>query len=329
MGANRLIDCFGREHNYLRISITDRCNLRCLYCMPAAGVPLKKRQELLTYEEIFRIAFLLTNLGVKKIRITGGEPLVRPQAEVLAGKLAQIPGLSQLALTTNAVLLAEKAQALRLAGVKAVNISLDSLRPERFQQITLRDEFTRVMAGIDAAQAADFSPIKLNVVVMKGRNDDEILDFVDFVKDRGINVRFIEYMPFKGNTWSEDSVLSSREMKELIEQKFVLEPLEKTEDNVAKDFAISGHTGKVSFISSMTESFCASCRRLRLTADGSIKTCLFSNAEINLKDKLRNDCSDADIEEMILYALSKKPESHPPMEELASIANRAMVDIGG
>ena len=326
--SNLLVDSFGRKHNYLRISVTDRCNLRCLYCMPAEGITRKPKKELLTYEEICRLARIFVSLGIEKIRITGGEPLVRPQIEVLVQELANIPGLKQLALTTNAVLLAQKAEILKGAGIQYINISLDSLEREKFRRITLRDEFDSVLAGIDAAQSCGFV-LKLNVVVMKGRNEEEILDFVHYVKDRPINVRFIEYMPFKGNSWDKDTLYPYKEIKELIEKDFALVPLEDASDDVAKNFHIGGHQGKVSFITSMTDSFCSSCKRLRLTADGSIKSCLFYDAEINLKDKLRNTCSDGDIEEMILYALLKKPESHPPVEELASKSNRAMVDIGG
>jgi molybdenum cofactor biosynthesis protein A len=325
-----LIDSWGRQHNYLRISVTDRCNLRCVYCMPAEGIAVKKKSELLSYEEIHRVAKVFVRLGIDKIRITGGEPLVRAELEKLIASLAQLPGLKHLSMTTNAVLLAEKAPLLKKAGLQSVNISLDSLKEARFKELTLRDDYQRVIRGIDAAESLGFSPIKLNVVVMKNRNEDEILDFIHFVKDRKINVRFIEYMPFKDNQWDSNAVFSYKEMKARIEDEFVLNPLKGQASDVAKDFAIEGHTGTVSFITSMTESFCSSCNRLRMTADGSIKSCLFYDAEINLKEKLRSEgCTDEDVEEMIRYALYKKPEEHPPMEELASMSNRAMVEIGG
>jgi len=326
---NLLIDRFGRKHTYLRISVTDRCNLRCVYCMPAEGIKLKPKSELLNYEEIYRVASVFVKLGIEKIRITGGEPLVRHDLELLLGKISEIPGLKHIGMTTNAVLLAQKAEALKKAGLQSVNISLDSLQEEKFKEITLRDDFKRVLAGIDASEAVGFAPIKLNVVVMKGRNDHEVLDFVRYIKDRQINVRFIEYMPFKDNSWDLAAVHSYKDMKAQIETEFQLEPLAGLPSDVAKDFQIVGHQGKVSFITSMTDSFCSSCNRLRMTADGSIKSCLFYDAEINMKDKLRSDCSDADIEEMILYALANKPEEHPPMEELAMMSNRAMVEIGG
>ncbi|MBX9719976.1 MAG: GTP 3',8-cyclase MoaA [Candidatus Obscuribacterales bacterium] len=326
---NRLIDKFGRKHNYLRISVTDRCNLRCVYCMPAEGITLRKKNELLTFEEIYKVAKVFVALGIDKIRITGGEPLVRRDLEILIAQLASLPGLKHLAMTTNAVLLADKALALKKAGLQSVNISLDSLRADRFKTITLRDDFERVLAGIDAAESAGFSPIKLNVVVMKGRNDDEVLDFVHYAKDRDINVRFIEYMPFKDNHWDLASVFSFKEMREAIEKEFKLEALPGQASDVAKDFAVVGKRARVSFISSMTDSFCAACNRLRMTADGSIKSCLFYDAEINMRERLRSLCSDGDIEEMVLYALANKPEEHPPMEELALMSNRSMVEIGG
>lgn len=324
-----LVDRFGRRHSYLRISVTDRCNLRCSYCMPPEGIALKKKDELLSFEEIFRTAALFVRLGVRKIRITGGEPLVRKDLELLIGKLAGIKGLEHLSMTTNGVMLAEKATLLKEAGLQSLNISIDSLKPERFKEITLRDNFDRVIDGINAAEHLAFHPLKLNVVVMKGKNEDEILDFVHFVKNRRMNLRFIEYMPFKDNKWQADAVFSFAEMKSLIEKEFVLEALESEKSAVAKDFQLKGYQGSVSFISSMSDSFCSACNRMRLTADGSIKSCLFYDAEVNLKEKLRQGCSDEELEEMILYALQQKPEAHPPMEELAEMSNRAMVEIGG
>lgn len=324
-----LNDRFNRNHTYLRISVTDRCNLRCQYCMPAEGITLKKKDELLSFEEIIRIAGIFVSSGVEKIRITGGEPLVRRNLEELIAGLASLKGLKQLAMTTNAVLLAQKAAVLRQAGLNSLNISLDSLRADRFKVITLRDDFNNVIAGIDAAEREGFSPIKLNVVVMKGRNDDEVLDFVRYVHGRPINVRFIEYMPFKDNCWDSSGVFSFKEMIEVIGKEFKLEPLASHPSDVAKDFRIEGSAGTVSFVTSMTDSFCATCNRLRMTADGAIKSCLFYEPEINMRERLRSGCTDSEIEEMIVYALGKKPEAHPPMEELASMSNRAMVEIGG
>ncbi|MBX9573589.1 MAG: GTP 3',8-cyclase MoaA [Candidatus Obscuribacterales bacterium] len=324
-----LVDSFGRKHSYLRISVTDRCNLRCQYCMPAEGIQLKKKDELLSFEEIARVARIFVASGIEKIRITGGEPLVRKNLEDLIAEIAKLPGLKHLAMTTNAVLLADKAEALKKAGLQSLNISIDSLHADRFKEITLRDDFSRVMAGIEAAEKAGFNPIKLNVVVMKGRNHDEVLDFVRLVYERNLNVRFIEYMPFKDNCWDLEAVYSYKEMTQVIQQEFQLEALSGHPSDVAKDFKLLGGKGVVSFISSMTDSFCSSCNRLRMTADGSIKSCLFYEPEINLREQLRSGCSDEQIEHLIVYALGKKPEAHPPMEELATMSNRAMVEIGG
>lgn len=326
---NRLIDGFGRKHTYLRISVTDRCNLRCVYCMPHEGMIWKKKDQLLTYEEIIRVARVFVSMGIEKIRITGGEPLVRRDLEVLIEQLAQIEGVKTLAMTTNATLLAPKVEELRAAGLNALNISLDTFKPERFFEISRRNDLDSVLAGIEAALATGFSSLKLNVVVMAGVNDDEILDFVDFVRDKPMNVRFIEYMPFKDNQWNPARVLSYTDMLETIRTKYALAPIETEPSAVAKDFQLVDHTGTVSFITSMSDSFCSTCNRLRLTSDGSIKSCLFYPAEISLRDELRRRMTDKQLEEMILYALAQKPEAHPPAEEIAAADNRAMIEIGG
>lgn len=324
-----LVDTFGRAHTYLRISVTDRCNLRCVYCMPAEGIPLKKRDEILSLEEIERVAKIFVEMGVRKIRITGGEPLVRKNIESLIESLGKIDELETLAMTTNAVLLGEKVERLKASGLNALNISLDSLSSERFKQITLRDDHAQVMAAIAAVERANFDTVKINVVVMAGVNDDELLDFVHFVKDKRINVRFIEYMPFKDNHWKATGVVSYAEMRRTIEQEFDLVQAENRPGDVAKDFALEGHTGTVSFISSMTDSFCSTCNRLRLTADGGIKSCLFYSPEVSVRDAMRSGASDAELRALIMQAVAGKPEAHPPMEELAAGENRAMVEIGG
>lgn len=326
---SKLIDRFGRKHTYLRISVTDRCNLRCTYCMPAEGIKLKKRNEILDFEEIYRLSKIFANLGIEKIRITGGEPLVRKDVESLMEQLGSIPGVKTLAMTTNAVLLKDKVDRLHRAGLKVINISLDSLRADRFQKITLRDDFDNVIAGLEASLSAGFQSIKLNVVVIKGTNDDEVLDFVHYAKDKPLNVRFIEFMPFKDNQWQGDSVVSFADMKTLIQAEFELDALPGSVGDVAKDFALKGHIGTVSFISSMTDSFCGTCNRLRLTADGSLKTCLFFAPEASLRDVMRGGATDEQLSRLILTTVLDKPEAHPPMEELALGDNRAMVEIGG
>lgn len=326
---NRLIDSFGRKHNYLRISVTDRCNLRCFYCMPHEGIAWKKRDQLLSFEEIIRISRVFARMGVDKIRLTGGEPMVRKNLDVLIEQLALIDGIKTIAMTTNATLLKPVAKHLKNIGLNALNISLDTFKEERFFAITRRDDFQNVFDGIKEALEAGFESLKLNMVVMSGVNDDEIIDFVDFVKDKRMNVRFIEYMPFKDNSWNVDKVVTFQEMHQRIQEKYKLYPLDCEPSAVAKDFGIEGHSGTVSFISSMSDSFCGTCNRLRLTADGSIKSCLFYPAETSLRDALRKGITDETLEEMILQALAMKPEAHPPAEEIAAADNRAMIEIGG
>jgi cyclic pyranopterin phosphate synthase len=297
--------------------------------MPAEGITLKPRQEMLTFEEIYRLASVFVRLGIEKIRITGGEPMVRKNVEVLIENLARLEGVRTLAMTTNAVLLKGKVERLCSAGLNAINISLDTLQHRRFAEITLRDEFENVRTAIDEVLASSMPSIKLNVVVIAGRNEDELLDFVNLVKDTRMNVRFIEYMPFKDNQWQADGVYPFARMKEVIEEHYRLVPIAGQAGDVAKDFAIDGHLGKVSFVTSMTDSFCGTCNRLRVMADGGIKSCLFYAPEINVRDRMRAGASDEELEAMILHAVEAKPEAHPPMEELANSDNRAMVEIGG
>ncbi len=326
--ASRLIDNFGRQHRYLRISVTDRCNLRCFYCMPHEGIEWLKKDKLLNFDEIERVARVFVSLGIEKIRLTGGEPLVRQELPKLIEKLSSIEGLKCLSMTTNALLLEKYAEAIR-PGITHLNISLDSLRAERFARITGRDSFIPVMQGIEKALVVGFPSIKLNVVVISGVNDDEILDFMAFAEDKPVNVRFIEFMPFKNNEWNIDKVFTFKEMLAKIETKYKLEALETEPSAVAKDFKIEGAIGSVSFVTSMSESFCGNCNRMRMTSDGSLKSCLFSPAETNIRDAIRDGATDKDIEETILYSLNQKPEAHPPAAEIAAGENRAMIEIGG
>jgi GTP 3',8-cyclase len=326
---NSLIDSFGRKHTYLRISVTDKCNLRCFYCMPMEGIVWKRKEELLDFDEIRRVSEIFVRKGIEKIRLTGGEPLMRRGLPELVTMLSKIDGLKTIAMTTNATLLAENAGLLKRAGISQLNISIDSLKRERFQTLTGRDEMERVLAGLEAARNVGFDSIKLNVVAIAGVNEDEVLDFVEMVKDTNINVRFIEFMPFRDNNWQVDRVLTYAEMLAKIQERYELVPIETEPSAVARDYAIKGQTGTVSFVTSMTESFCSTCNRLRLTADGSVKSCLFFPAEVNLRDKMRSGATDAEIEEMIMYSLMQKPEAHPPAEEIASQLNRSMIEIGG
>ncbi len=334
----QLIDSYNRKHSYLRISVTDRCNLRCFYCLPSNDeeIDWKPKDKLLTFEEMETLSRIFIALGVDKIRITGGEPLVRnglPNFLERLGRLKSI-GLKTLAMTTNGLLLANHAESLRKSGVTHLNISVDSLQPQRFEKITGRDHLVDVLHGIKTAIDCGFPSIKLNVVVIAGVNDDEVLDIIEYAHqaqgDNSINVRFIEFMPFVGNGWNIEKVIPYTQILKQIESKYKLTPLIAEPSAVAKDFAIDGYNTSVSFITSMTESFCSTCNRLRLTADGSIKPCLFDPKEISLRDLLRSGASTDAIEKTIFDALKLKPEAHDPAEELAADhKNRSMIQIGG
>ena len=326
-----LMDTFDRTHTYLRVSITDRCNLRCTYCMPAEGVQVNPREHILSFEEIHRLVRIFAACGVNKVRLTGGEPLVRKNLEDLVASISATSGIEAVALTTNGVLLAPRARDLKKAGITHLNMSLDTLRADRFEKIALRARLTEVLEGITAALDADFIPLKLNVVVIGGTNDDEILDFVEFVRHRPINVRFIEYMPFDQNGWNQKEFVPYAQMLDLIRARFPLVPPAQPQhrSDVARDYQIEGFAGSVSFITSMTQDFCGDCNRIRLTADGAIKSCLFSNAELSLRDAMRQGSSDGDLEELIRLAITKKHAGHAPMEELVKLPNRSMIQIGG
>ncbi len=328
---SRLLDNFGRQHTYLRISITDRCNLRCRYCMPPGGIELGPKSSLLSFDEILTLAKLFVDLGVKKIRMTGGEPLVRKGVEDLCSQLAGIPGLETLALSTNGVLLTDKARVLKAAGVNHVNISLDTLKPERFERIALRSLFDETIRGIDAALDARFASLKINTVVMRGFNDDELPDFVAFAKARSLHVRFIEYMPFLGNSWNEVRMMPYKEMRGILETRFQLVPAEPAEGipGPAKEFHIAGSDAVVGFITTMTEHFCDSCNRIRLTADGKLRNCLFGREEIDLRRLLRSGASHEVIEDSIRMTVILKREQHPDTNTLLEEQNRSMVAIGG
>lgn len=336
MQADPLVDSFGRIHTYLRVSVTDRCNLRCSYCMPPHDIHWKTPSDILTLEEILRISKLLVSRGVTKIRLTGGEPTMRKDIEWLIEQLASLPGLSTVAMTTNGLLLKEKAHTLKASGLSSLNVSLDTLRKDRFRMITSRDRFADVMAGIDASLTAGFSSLKLNTVVMAGVNDDELIDFVEFVRDKPINVRFIEFMPSRGTWWQLGEIVPFIEMKRRIESIYQLKPIERELDpdklnsrSVAKDYSIDGFVGSVGFITPMTSQFCNCCIRLRLTADGSIKTCLFRPAEVNLRAALRQGCDDETLADLIQDALMLKKESPWPSESTPHWTNHAMYVIGG
>lgn len=331
---NRLTDRFGRRHTYLRISVTDRCNLRCLYCLPEERIQWKRREDLLSFDEIERVARVAVEMGVEKIRVTGGEPLVRAGIDVLLKGLKSIPRLRTLGVTTNAVLLAAKLPAVR-PYVDAFNISLDTFRPDRFRELTGRDKLHDVLAGIDAALDAGYTNLKLNAVLMRGINDDELLDFARFTESRPVTFRFIEFMPFAGNAWSQGRLIRMDEMLAEIEREYVLERIPDEASPISRDYRLTNRNtgaanrGSIGVIASMSTPFCAGCSRLRLTAEGKIMPCLHSPLEFDLRDVLRSGGGDEDIAGVFMQALAEKPEEHPPADELLEQSGRVMIQIGG
>lgn len=327
-GVRPLTDAFGRAHTYLRLSLTDRCNFRCVYCMPAEGVEWTPRAEILSFEEIERLVALFAGMGVTKVRLTGGEPTVRKGFLELAQRLARVHGVRELHLTTNGSRLAELAAPLARLGLAGVNISLDSLQRERFIQIARRDGLDQVVAGIDAALAQGL-PTKLNMVVMPGVNDDEVPDFVELTREWPIQVRFIEFMPFARNGWDRQKVLSSAELRRRLTESVHLVPLDSGLSAVAREYAVPGHAGTVGFVSSVTESFCAGCNRLRLTADGQFKTCLFLPSCLDLRGMVRSGAKDEELERAVRSALLGKWPGHPTMNDWQQRDPLSMVQIGG
>lgn len=329
-----LTDTFGRKHNYLRISLTERCNLRCQYCMPEDGVPLQPLDRMLSTEEMYRLARLFVNEGVDKIRLTGGEPLVRSDIVRICENLSSVSGINTLGITTNGLVGARKLPLLKTAGLTHVNISLDTLIPQKFEFITRRKGWDRVMKCIETAVSLDFnpSPVKVNVVVMKGLNDDEIVDFVRLTKDKYIDVRFIEYMPFDGNKWNYSKFFSYQKMLEIIRQDKELHGIERIADDIndtSKAYRVPGFAGQIGFITSMSDHFCATCNRVRITADGNLKVCLFDNREVSMRDAIREGATDVQLVEVIQEALGKKKKQHAGMFTLSTSSNRPMILVGG
>ncbi|XP_050074772.1 molybdenum cofactor biosynthesis protein 1 isoform X1 [Anopheles maculipalpis] len=330
-GTSSLIDTFGRFHSYLRISLTERCNLRCKYCMPAEGVQLTQKDQLLTSAEVIRLANLFVTEGVRKIRLTGGEPTVRKDlTEIVSQLKATNPLLESVGITTNGLMLTRQLVGLQRAGLDALNVSLDTLRAARYEQITRRKGWERVMAGIDLAIQLGYRP-KVNCVLMKGFNDDEICDFVELTRDRNVDVRFIEYMPFTGNRWDTDKMVSYRTMLDTIRARYpAFEALPNGPNDTSKAYRVPGYRGQMGFITSMTEHFCGSCNRLRITADGNLKVCLFGNTEVSLRDALRSPgCSEDDLRCLISAAVKRKKKQHAGMLNLSQMENRPMILIGG
>ncbi|MCC7078164.1 MAG: GTP 3',8-cyclase MoaA [Acidimicrobiia bacterium] len=331
-----LIDGFGRVADDLRISVTDRCNLRCTYCMPAAGLPWLPRTDILTFEEIARVAGLLVGAGVKTIRLTGGEPLVRRDLVHLVEMLAALAPRPDLALTTNGVLLAEAAASLAAAGLDRVNVSLDSLRRERYEKITRRDELDRTLAGMEAAAAAGLTPVKVNMVVMRGTNDDELVDFARFARDEGYVVRFIEYMPLDADgRWTSDDVVAAEEMLETLAAAGVeTEGFADESPEPATRYSIEGRekgtqAGEIGVIPSVTAPFCDRCNRIRLTAEGGFRTCLFALEEVDVRGPLRAGAGDDEILALLRKAVAGKWAGHKIGSPDFQRPRKSMSQIGG
>jgi cyclic pyranopterin phosphate synthase len=326
-----LEDGHGRRLEDLRVSVTDRCNFRCRYCMPAEGMPWIDRAEILSFEEIERLVRLFVAIGIRDVRLTGGEPLVRRGFPELLGRLARIERIEDLSLTTNGYLLAEQAEALVAAGLRRVNVSIDSLARGRFFEITRRDALERVLAGLDAIAAFDqVGPIKVNAVPMPGFGAEEVGRFCELARRGRFQVRFIEFMPLDGDrAWRPDDVIGGAEVRRMIEAQHPLRELPREPHATARVFAFADGRGEVGFINPVTEPFCADCNRIRLTADGKLRTCLFSNRETDLRALLREGAGDPEIERTIREAVWRKELKHRINEPGFRPPARTMSAIGG
>ena len=327
-----LVDTYKRKIDYLRISITDRCNLRCVYCMPPEGIELVESTEILRYEEFLRLVRIAASHGVKKVRITGGEPLVRKGIAEFLKDLSSIPGIEDLSLTTNGVLLKGFARKLKDAGLKRVNVSLDSMNRERFMKMTRGDNLNDVLSGLKESQDAGLRPVKLNAVVIKGFNDDEIEDFAKLSLKEPYHIRFIEYMPFDSEAgWQKDKCITAKQIMDRISAIGEIEPVKDPSGGAgpARRYKFKDAAGEVGLISPVSEHFCGSCNRLRLTADGKLRLCLFSDVEIDIKKALRDGSSDSVIEDLLFKAVHEKPERHHINENIFKKCSRTMSLIGG
>jgi GTP 3',8-cyclase len=326
-----LVDSWGREIRSVRVSVTDKCNFRCRYCMPAEGLEWLGREELLTFEETDRLVGLLAAMGVDEVRLTGGEPLVRRDVPVLVEKLARIEGVRDLSLTTNGVLLDRLAGPLVAAGLRRVNVSLDSLSHVRFAEITRRDALDRVLAGLaEAERYPELRPIKVNCVAVRGFTEAEVPALAELARRKPYVVRFIEFMPLDADeVWREDDVLTGGEIRALIGERWPLVEVPAKASSTARRFRFADGAGEIGFVNPVSEPFCSSCDRIRLTADGKLRTCLFSRREWDLKEPLRAGASDADLEALLRHAVAHKELKHRINEPGFVRASRSMSQIGG
>ena len=335
----QLKDMFDRSISYLRVSLTDQCNLRCLYCSPKDMQDKLASGELLSYEELLRVITLAAGLGVKKVRLTGGEPLVRKNIDHFIHGLGEIPGLNDIRLTTNGVLLGKYAEKLYQAGVRKLNVSLDTLKPERFQKITGADLFGAVWSSLEKVLAMDFSTVKLNMVALKDINDDELIDFAKLSLEYDVQVRYIEFMPIgKATLWSRERYLSSKDIQEKLRDFGKLEPVQSLHmDGPARTFDLIPHSresfknevGRIGFISPISHQFCDKCNRLRLTSEGKLRSCLLSDKETDLKGILRSGGSDDEVRQALIQTILDKPKGHTLKEKDQVNCHGEMSRIGG
>jgi GTP 3',8-cyclase len=326
-----LVDGHGRHIGDVRISVTDRCNFRCQYCMPAEGLPWLDRSALLTYEEIERLVRVLASMGVHDVRLTGGEPLVRKELWRLVERLSAIEDVHDLSLTTNGYLLTRQVDDLVAAGLKRINVSLDSLAPDRFFQLTRRDSLAQVLEGLAAAQRhPELRPIKVNVVALKDFTEAEVLRFAEFARQNPYEVRFIEFMPLDADrAWTRDKVLPNAEIVAMIDSVYPLEPVGRERHGTSRRYRFADGNGEMGFISPVTQPFCGDCNRIRLTAEGELRTCLFSMTETDLREPLRSGATDAQLEEIIRDAVWRKELKHHVNDPGFVQPPRTMSRIGG
>jgi cyclic pyranopterin phosphate synthase len=331
MGREPLRDGHGRTIEDLRVSVTDRCNFRCQYCMPAEGLPWLDRAEVLRFEEIERLVGLLVEMGIKDVRLTGGEPLVRRDFPVLAAGLRKTPGLRELSVTTNGFLLERDAEALVRAGVDRFNVSVDSLQSDRFYKLTRRDALDRVLRGLEhLASFPEAHPIKVNAVAMRGFTEDEVLPFARFAREHPYEIRFIEFMPLDADhAWTPDLVLSGEEVRAAIHEHFPLEPEPRKAHSTARTYRFVDGKGRIGFINPVSEPFCGDCNRIRMTADGKLRTCLFSMGETDLRAPLRAGATDDELETILRDAVWRKELKHKVNDPGFVQPARSMSAIGG
>ena len=329
-----LKDSYGRTIRDLRVSLTDRCNFRCFYCLPHGEPPIAPKEQMLSYEEIEYVCDIFVELGIEKIRLTGGEPMMRKDIEIIIGKLAKLKlkGLRDLALTTNGFFLPDRAQGLKDAGLDRITISLDSLKRDVFRQMTGVDVLDRVLQGIEAAKKVGLQPIKINAVIVRGHNEEEVADFAAFAREHDVKMRFIEFMPLdSGHDWSREDVVSGREIREQISERFPLVPLDvnRGSETASRYRFADGAPGEIGIIAPVTEPFCGACSRIRLTADGQIRTCLFSTLEHSLRDVVRDGASRLEIIDFIEGVVMKKEPRHFINDPTFVAPSRSMSFIGG